>query len=80
MKLPVLKSPFAGMPDFVYQLPSKPVRVTLSPLQALMLHTALGTLLEGLETVKPSDRQAELLAVLGEVQDLLEDKLPGAFA
>lgn len=79
MKLPVVKSPFAGLPDGTVQMPTKPIRLTLQPHQALMLHVALSTLAQGLETVKPSDRQAEIIAVLGEVQDMLYDKLEVSF-
>lgn len=66
MKTPVITSAWAG----------NPVQVTLSPYLAGMLHVALGTLLEGLQSVKPSDRQAELIDGLGQIQKLVSTARP----
>lgn len=79
MKLPVVKSPFAGLPDGTVQMPTKPVRLTLQPHQALMLHVALETLVQGLDTVKSSDRQQEIITVLAEIQGNLYDRLEVSF-
>ena len=79
MKLPVLKSPFAGMPDGRVQMPTKPVRLTLQPEEALVLHVALETLQEALQKATHTDRTEEILELLGEVHGKLLDRLEVSF-
>lgn len=79
MKLPKLSSPFAGMPDGQVQMPLKPVRLTLQPEEALTLYVALESLMSGLDQAKPSERQAQLLLVIGEIHGKLLDRLEVTF-
>ena len=79
MSGPIYKSPIKGLPDGVVMLPKKPIRLTLEPQQAVMLHVALTIYIEGLHAGKPGSKQAQVLSVFEEVLDLLDDRLEVSF-
>ena len=79
MKLPVLKSPFAGLPDGHVQMPTKPVRLHLQPDEAMALYVALETLIDSLENVKTAPRRQDLIDLLSEVHDKLLDRMDVSF-
>jgi hypothetical protein len=79
MKLPVLKSPFAGLPDGRIQMPAKPVRLTLQPEEALLLYVSLENLLDALDKAQPGARRDELIEALTEINGRLLDRLEVKF-
>jgi hypothetical protein len=60
-------------------MPTKPVRITLQPVQAIALYTALDTLCLALQPAAKTPQHHELLDTLGEIQATLLDKLEVSF-
>jgi hypothetical protein len=80
MKLPVLKSPFVGLPDGQIQLPTKPVRLTLQPVEAIALFVALDLLTDQLEpTLQADPTKTEIFDLLTSIQGNLLDRLEVVF-